>query len=159
MIKIKAGPISAQAFAPFGDLLEADGNFDASINQGKCKRYHDRAALSFDGGRAGVSLFEAEPRSLPYQLTMMERHPLGSQCFAPMHQHPFLVTVAQDDAGKPATPRAFLTKPGQAINIHLGVWHGVLTPLNAPGLFTVIDRIGDGNNLEEFYFDAPYLIV
>ncbi|NNL17649.1 MAG: Ureidoglycolate hydrolase, partial [Boseongicola sp.] len=32
------------------------------------------------------------------------------------------------------------------------------TPLHQPGLFAVVDRIGSGENLEEHWFDTPYLI-
>ena len=53
---------------------------------------------------------------------------------------------------------AFETAPGQAINFHRGTWHGVLTPLHAPGLFAVIDRIGEGANLEEHWFKTPFTI-
>ena len=67
--------------------------------------------------------------------------------------------MARDDDGVPATPLAFLTAPGQAINLHRGTWHGVLTPLQAPGLFAVIDRIGDGANLEEVALDPAYTVV
>lgn len=35
----------------------------------------------------------------------------------------------------------------------------MLTPLHGPGLFAVIDRIGQGDNLEEFWFDTPYEVV
>ncbi|MCB1360478.1 MAG: ureidoglycolate lyase, partial [Rhodobacteraceae bacterium] len=40
-----------------------------------------------------------------------------------------------------------------------GTWHGVLTPLAAPGLFAVIDRIGDTPNLQEFRFPTPWQVV
>ena len=52
-----------------------------------------------------------------------------------------------------------MTQAGQGINFHRGTWHGVLTPLHEPGLFAVVDRIGDGANLEEFFFDQPYVVV
>ena len=55
-------------------------------------------------------------------------------------------------------PRAFATMPGQAINYHRGTWHGVLTPLAGPGLFAVIDWIGNRENVEEHWFDAPYIV-
>jgi len=142
-----------------GDVLDCGGEADQIINQGLCGRYHDRAKLDFLGGAAGLSLFDARPRSLPYALHLMERHPLGSQAFIPMHQNPFLVIVAEDAGGEPAAPMAFLTASGQGINIHRNIWHGVLTPLAAPGLFAVIDRIGDGENLEEFEFDAPIIVA
>ncbi|MCV6598353.1 MAG: ureidoglycolate lyase [Mangrovicoccus sp.] len=156
---IIAEPLSAQAFAPFGDVLEAQGAPDKIINQGLCGRFHDRAQLDFGAqGRAGVSVFQAEPRALPLHLDMMERHPEGSQCFVPMSRHPFLVIVAADAGGAPGKPQAFLTAPGQAVNYHRNCWHGVLTPLHAPGIFAVIDRVGPGDNLQEHWFETGYSI-
>jgi len=150
--------LDAAEFAPFGDVLDTAGAPDRIINQGLCGRYHDRARLDFGDGRAGISLFRAEPRELPLALDMVERHPDGSQAFVPMGAHPFLVVAAPDAGGVPGRPRAFLTAPGQGVNFHRGVWHGVLTPLHAPGLFAVVDRIGDGANLEEHWFGVPWRI-
>lgn len=151
-------PLTAEAFRPFGDVLAAEGAPDKLINQGLCGRYHDRAALDFSDGRAGISLFKAEARALPYQLEMVERHPDGSQAFIPMTLKSFLVIAAPDQGGRPGVPRAFMTAPGQGINFHRGTWHGVLTPLSEPGLFAVIDRIGDGPNLEEHWFEEGYIV-
>ncbi|MDH3662531.1 MAG: ureidoglycolate lyase [Alphaproteobacteria bacterium] len=155
---IRPSPLTRSAFAAFGDVLEVAGEPDKVINQGCCGRWHDLAELDFADGRAGISLFKAKPRSLPYRLDLLERHPDGSQAFLPMSQDPFLVVVAPDDGGRPGQPRAFLTAPGQGVNYHRGVWHGVLTPLAEPGLFAVIDRIGDGANLEEHWLDRPVTI-
>ncbi len=156
---IRTEPLTAAAFAPFGDVLEAAGEPDKIINQGLCGRYHDRARLDFGpGGRAGISVFDAEPRELPYTLDLLERHPEGSQSFLPMSAAPFLVVVAPDAGGHPGTPRAFLTTPGQGVNYHRGTWHGVLTPLSAPGLFAVVDRIGETANLEEVRLDPPFVV-
>ncbi len=159
MTKIVSEPLTANAFAPFGDVLELKDSPDKIINQGMCGRHHDLADMDFTEGRAGLSLFNAEPRQFPYVLELVERHPDGSQAFIPMTPSPFLVIVAPDDNGKPDVPRAFLTTPGQAINFHRNTWHGVLTPLSAPGLFAVVDRIGPGDNLKEFWFDTPYTVV
>jgi ureidoglycolate lyase len=156
---IAARPLTAAAFAPFGDVLEAAGAADKLINQGLCERFHDRARLDFGpGGRAGVSIFRAQPRSLPYRLDMVERHPDGSQAFLPLSADPFLVIVAEGTGDVPGPVHAFLTAPGQGINLHRGTWHGVLTPLHAPGLFAVVDRIGDTPNLQEHWFDTPLTV-
>lgn len=155
MTPLRTEPLTAKAFAPFGEVLEATGDFRL-INAGLCRRHHDRARLDFGTGRAGISVFQAEPRALPYEFDLIERHPEGSQAFLPMSAHPFLVIVAQD----PGTiPRAFLTNGAQGINLHRGTWHGVLTPLHAPGLFAVVDRIGDGANLEEHRFQTPWRVT
>ena len=152
-------PLTSTAFAPFGDILEAKGTADKIINQGLCGRFHDLARFNFSDGRAGISLFNATPRTLPYQLTMMERHPEGSQAFVPMSMNSFLIIVAPDKNNRPGRPLAFLSDPGQAINFHRNIWHGVLTPLEDSGLFAVVDRIGSGENLEEIFFDIPYIVV
>lgn len=157
--QIKIAPLTATAFGPFGDVLDASGAPDKMINAGLCGRYHDRAQLDFGGGRAGISIFKAKARDLPYQLDLLERHPAGSQAFLPLSADPFLVIVAPDESGKPGRPVAFLTAPHQGVNFHRGTWHGVLTPLHAPGLFAVVDRIGDGDNLEEVRLDLPYTIT
>lgn len=159
MTTITAQPLSAAAFADFGDVIALRSTPDRLINQGLCERHHDLAQLAFRDGHAGISLFRAQPRTLPYTLDMMERHPDGSQAFLPMYETSFLVTVAPDDAGRPGAPLAFLTRRGQGINLHRGIWHGVLAPLDPPGLFAVVDRIGPGPNLEEHWFNTPYTIA
>ena len=159
MTQIKTHPLTATSFAPFGDVIDAAGDFRL-INEGMCQRHHDRARLDFgDGGRAGISIFNAQPRALPYGVSLVERHPEGSQAFMPMSQHPFLVIVAPDEGGTPGTPRAFVTNGAQGINFHRGTWHGVLTPLHAPGLFAVIDRIGSTANLEEYRYAQAWRVI
>lgn len=149
-------PLSAEAFAPFGDVLDATGAFRL-INDGMCQRHHDRATLDFGpDARAGISIFHAVPRALPYSFDLIERHPEGSQAFLPMTEHPFLVIVA---TGPEAAPQAFVTNGAQGINLHRGTWHGVLTPLSAPGLFAVVDRIGTTPNLEEYRYTQPWTVL
>ncbi len=155
---LKAAPLTADAFHPFGDDLEARGDFRL-INGGLCRRHHDRARLDFGDARGGISVFKAEARRLPYAFDLVERHPDGSQAFLPMSEHPFLVIVAPDEGGVPGAPQAFLTDGAQGINLLRGTWHGVLTPLSAPGLFAVVDRIGTTPNLEEYRFQKPWTVV
>jgi ureidoglycolate lyase len=158
MTRIVAVPLTAAGFAPFGQVLEAAGEPDRIINRGLCGRWHDLARLEFATGRAGISLFRAEPCRLPLILDMVERHAQGSQAFLPMTADPFLVVVAPDEGGRPGRPLAFVTASGQGVNYARGTWHGVLAPLGLPGLFAGVDRIGPGANLDEHRFDPPYLI-
>ncbi len=157
--RIATEPLELAAFAPFGDVLEAAGAPDRIINAGLCGRFHDRARLDFGpSGRAGISIFRAELRRLPLTLDLLERHPEGSQAFVPMSADGFLVVVAPDAGGQPGRPRAFLTRPGQGVNVLRNTWHGVLTPLAGSGLFAVIDRIGPGANLEEHHLADPWTV-
>jgi ureidoglycolate lyase len=155
---IKIRPLTAADFAPYGDVLDCSGAPDKIINQGLCDRYHDRAKLDVEDARAGISMFNAQIRSLPLTLDMMERHPHGSQAFLPLTENPFLVIVAPDDDGKPGHPIAFLTASHQGVNYHKNTWHGVLTPLHEPGVFAVVDRIGNTPNLQEHWFERQYIV-
>ena len=156
--RIVARPLTAAAFAPFGQVIEAAGAPDRMINAGRCGRFHDRGTPDVEG-RTGISVFRSESVELPYSFELVERHPLGSQAFLPMALAPFLVVVAPDAGGRPGAPLAFVTAPGQGINIGRNVWHGVLTPLADPGLFAVVDRCDDGPNLEEYLYDEPWVVV
>ena len=153
-------PLTAAAFAPFGQVIALDGAKHYPINNGMTERYHDLARIELGGvhARPLLSLFRGQPYALPLSLTLVERHPLGSQAFYPLSPRPFLVIVAHDVSGNPATPRAFITSPGQGVNIAMNTWHGVLTPLEAESDFLVVDRGGDGNNLEEHHFAVPWII-
>ncbi|MCR9145650.1 MAG: ureidoglycolate lyase [Rhodobacteraceae bacterium] len=157
MHRLEAHRITQAAFARFGDLIAASGAApDLLINQGRCGRFHDLAALDIIGGRAGISLFQSETFQPPFRIEMLERHPLGSQAFIPLNGTPYLLIVAEDRGGVPAEMRAFTVAGDQAVNIHRDIWHGVLTPIGeGTALYAVIDRIGEGRNLQEHWFDAP----
>lgn len=154
---LKAIPITQGAISGLAELIEARGTPDKLINQGHCGRFHDRASLDI-AGRAGISVFRSASFEMPFRLEMMERHPQGSQAFLPMQQGEYLVVLAGDRDGTPDTPQAFIAGAGQGVNIGRNVWHGVLCPLSDPGLFMVVDRVSEGPNLEEHWFDAPYSI-
>jgi len=156
--QLRITALTADAFAAYGDIIEARDAPTRMINQGMCGRHHDLASLDFSDGRAGISLFDAKARGLPHLVDMVERHPDGSQAFVPLDGVPFLVVVADDAGGVPVNLKAFLTAPGQSINLYRGVWHGVLAPIGAPGKYIVVDRIGEGPNLEEHWFDDPFVV-
>ncbi|MDQ0319075.1 ureidoglycolate lyase [Pararhizobium capsulatum DSM 1112] len=160
MKTIEIQPLTREAFAPFGDVIETDGAPNFPINAGKCTRYHDLAKIETAGEKARpmISLLRGEPYPLPLKLGMVERHPLGSQAFIPLTDYPFLVVVAEETPDGPAEPIAFRTAPGQGVNIGRNVWHGILTPLDGISDFAVVDRGGEGVNLEEHFYDQPFLV-
>ncbi|MBO6901592.1 MAG: ureidoglycolate lyase [Rhizobiaceae bacterium] len=160
MKTILAEPLTRAAFAEFGDVLDMDGEAPRIINGGMTERFHGLAKVEAAGEEAGVlvSIFRGQPYEFPLRLKMVERHPLGSQAFMPLSPRPFLVAVCRDSPSGPLAPRAFLTRPGQGVNYRRNLWHAVLTPIVEAQDFLVVDRGGKGNNLEEHYFDEPYLI-
>lgn len=157
---IVAQPLTRQRFAPFGDVIDFDTDNHYPINDGRCERYHALAKPEAAGpnGHVLINLFRGTPYGFPLKLTMVERHPLGSQAFVPLSPRPFVVVVCADGPDGPQTPHAFLTAPGQGVNYPRNLWHGVLTPVGEPQDFVVVDRGGEGSNLEEFHFSHPYEI-
>lgn len=152
MIALTPELLDQASFAPFGDVIEASAAVrHFSINGGTTERFHDLARL--DAGPDGhliLSIFRGQARSLPFTLTMMERHPLGSQAFIPLSQRPYLVVVAQ--AGPAPTAhslRCFLAQAGQGVNYAVGTWHHPLLAIEAVSDFLVIDRAGPGHNCDE----------
>ena len=123
-----------------------------------CVRNRCRAEATGPAAHILISLAKATPYDMPLKLTMVERHPLGSQAFVPLSPRPFLVVVCHDENGVPGAPHAFVTETGQGVNYPRNLWHGVLTPIGEPQDFLIVDRGGEGNNLEEFHFPDPYEI-
>jgi len=151
MRTIHPQPLTAASFAPFGDVIELAGAQSIPINAGTTTRFHDLATVDVlaEGGRPLVNLFRAQPRVEPVQLSLMERHPLGSQAFMPLGDAPYLVVVAEDEGGRPGALLAFITTGWQGVNYARGVWHHPLLALGAVRDFIVVDRGGAGVNLEE----------
>ncbi|MCO6185122.1 ureidoglycolate lyase [Rhizobium sp. L1K21] len=159
-MSLSISPLTAATFAPFGDVLEADGSRMHLINGGTTERFHalgETEALG-EGAKIILNIFRGQPRHFPYAVDMMERHPLGSQSFSPLSGRPFLVVVALDEGGKPGLPQVFLAGPHQGVNYRANVWHHPLMCLKEVSDFLVADRSGPGNNLEEYFYDTPFTI-
>lgn len=157
---ITARPLTRGSFAPFGEVIDFDTDSHYSINGGRCERYHALAKPEATGpnGHVLINLFRGTPYDFPLKLTMVERHPFGSQAFIPLSPRPFVVVACPNGPDGPGEPAAFLTAPGQGVNYPRGLWHGVLTPIGEVQDFVVVDRGGDGSNVEEFHFPHPYEI-
>jgi ureidoglycolate lyase len=146
-IELIPQPLTAEAFRPFGDVIEATNAYEL-INNGTTQKFADLARIdvSADGGRTCVSIYRATPYKLPLKIEMLERHPLGTQLFMPLKREPFLIVVAPADAKiNPDSLRAFVTNGRQGINYHRGTWHHPLIALDAPSEFLIVDRAGQGN--------------
>ncbi|MCC2596341.1 ureidoglycolate lyase [Pusillimonas sp. MFBS29] len=144
-------PLTREAFMPYGDVIEASSQVKHfTINDGNTERYHDLAHIDpGHDGKAIVSIFRGLPRTLPFQVSMMERHPRGSQAFMPLSGQPYLVVVAPE--GEPPALeqlRVFFCQGTQGVNYRTGVWHHPLLALNAVSDFLVIDRSGPGENCD-----------
>jgi ureidoglycolate lyase len=154
-------PLTADAFAPFGDVIEA-GITAKTINRGTTQYFSDlaRVEVTPGDGRPRVSVYRVTPYRLPMSIAMLERHPLGSQLFMPLGREPFLVVVARrGDRIDPASVVAFVTNGEQGVNYHRGTWHHPVIALRDVSEFLVLDREGPGANCDEHPFEADDLLL
>ena len=151
MLELKAQKLTPEAFAPFGDVIDARVSESFAINGGRTQRHHDLARVEIldAPSRPLISVFVSQPVTLPLELELLERHPLGSQAFMPLHEERFVVVVAPPgDDIDPDEIRAFVTDGRQGVNYRAGTWHAIHSVLEREGEFLVVDR-GGADNLDE----------
>ncbi len=158
-------PLTREAFASFGDVVDSTSLPKITINQGFAERVNGLARIEIAGETAAggtanvnISLFTARGRPQPIEIRMMERHPLGSQLFYPLQDRDWLVVVCADPRDR-GSYRAFRATGRQGVNYARNIWHHPLLVLSDDERFFVVDR-GDAsatpaNNLEEVWLDGP----
>ena len=158
-------PLDKAVFAPFGTVIETVGAKQISINQGTTTRFDAMSGVDVEeaGGQPIISLFRGNRRPDPIEIHLLERHPLGSQAFMPLSQFDWLVVVAHGNAAGDApdfsTLVCFKASGMQGVSYNRGTWHHPLLPLQASQDFLVIDRQGEGHNLDEVWHDGPAAII
>lgn len=160
MQTLTAKPLTAKAFAPFGDVIETNPDKIMSINWGMTERHHDLAHVDVaaEGGHPLINIFRSTPVSPGFEIKMVERHPLGSQAFIPMFSGRFFVVVADSvDVPTKQNLHLFVAEPGQGVNYARGTWHHPLLATTDGQDFLVVDRGGAGQNLEEC--DLPEAVL
>jgi ureidoglycolate lyase len=167
IITLTPQALTQQAFSEFGDVLEVGGK-PIMINEGTTERYHrlSDVTLGDDGEESMgiINIFRAQPRGMPMNISMMERHPLGSQAFLPTNNRPYLVLVCLgEDAPDPDTLKLFIAHDSgqsvQGVSYKANCWHHPLLALDEVTDFWVIDRMGAGNNLEVMDFESTLTIT
>lgn len=140
-------PLRAEAFAPFGDVLEAPPEPGRHFFGNGLANRRPGAAPSL--ALAHVPSLE----TLPLVATRMERHEFSSQSFIALDVARWLVIVAPKAAnGRPDTTRAraFLAGHGQGVTYRVDTWHHPLTVLDRPARFAVLIWLERSATDEEF---------
>lgn len=152
MKTIKAEPIDAAAFAPFGYLLDL----------AERRNYVDELPNLRPGAKARLSLATVSPTALPIEVKEMERHPFSSQAFVPRDVARYLVLVAPPNPAGPdfAALRAFIVPGTLGIIYGADVWHHPMRTLDRDGSFAVLTFVDGTKDDEEFRsVDEPFEIV
>ncbi len=160
--RLRIEPLTSEAFAPFGTVIQLEGAHHYPINAGTTERFHALAMTDTDaqGGRTGISLFRGQGFTLPFTLRVMERHPLSSQAFVPLATGAadrYLVVVAPPGVLQTSALRAFLAIGWQGVQYATGVWHHPLIALDRTLDFLVVDRVANDANCDEIVMEAPFI--
>ncbi len=154
IIRLVARALTAEAFAPYGQVT------DAAEAGGRVAVAGPRNLRPGVGPRLGW--FHAEAGTLPLRTRVMERHRLSSQSFIPPEGAAWLLLVAPHgpDGGPALTQaRAFVADGAQAVTYAPDTWHHPLVALDRPGRFAVLTFLDDSGDDEEFVTLLAELLV
>ena len=161
-IRLCPEPLTAERFAPYGDVIEAGARSRTAMNAARFERFDDLAEIDMaDGGRVAVSVARCRvATALPYRIDTVERHPKGSQAFIPLSPAKLVVVVAPPgEEVSPQDLRAFVTNGRQGINYRRGTWHMPLIAFDEGQEFLIIDRAGDLPNCDEHDLEESVMLV
>lgn len=155
--------LTKEVFSPFGNVIEMTGSDWFPINNGSTRRYHKLGLIDICGedGLPAISMARGVAFDFPLSISMLERHPLGSQSFIPCNGVSFVVVVAPslpDGMPDERGLRAFHAKSDQGVNYFRNCWHHPLISLQQEGDFIVVDRVGSGHNCDEVMLSQQYRI-
>jgi len=146
--KIPALPLTPEAFAPYGQVIQSYTDITSAprsvkitpANFGTATKFHKLSLLESSypgdaGATTGISVYMCQPAEAAKNgtkrevlLNVLERHPFTNQAFLPMSQDGdkvYLVVVAKngpDDRPDIVTLRAFVARGNQGITYNTGIW-------------------------------------
>lgn len=131
---IRATELTPEAFAPFGDVMEAPPNTG---------RLHFAADLTNlrPQAKLNLSIVRAPSALGPLSVAELEQHPFSAQAFVPLDVEAYLVVVASNDENsRPilSSMKAFVARGDQCICYRPGIWHLGMTALRGKGSFVLL---------------------
>jgi ureidoglycolate lyase len=162
-IVLKPLPLTAERFAPYGDVIETSAISSSGMNDARFERFDDLANINVDTGNDGhvaISIARSKtPSVFPHRFDVVERHPLGSQAFIPLA--PFSFTIVVAPAGESVDIddlQAFVTNGKQGINYHRGTWHMPLISAEEGQRFLIVDRAPGDDNCEVVMLEKSVML-
>jgi ureidoglycolate lyase len=154
-VELIARPLRAEAFAPFGDVVEAPTKpgrayFETSLGN---LRPTARPRLWM--------LTKMPVAGLPLEIKSLERHEFSSQSFVPIDIGRWLIVVAPHAAqGGPDVKRAqaFLASARQGVSYKPNTWHSGLNVFDKPARLTVFMWLDGTPADEEVVLVTPFTV-
>jgi len=155
-MKIKVKPLTAESFAPYGDVL--------TVPREAGRTYYEEALGNLrESAHASLSLVH-KPAVLAtnsIQIELLERHEFSSQTFVPLSDVKWLIVVCpHSPQGGPDTAQsvAFLADGSQGVTYRANTWHHGLTVLQGPGKFAVFMWRDGTTGDEQFVKVVPFTV-
>ena len=151
-MRLALQPLTAESFAPFGEVLETPG--------APGRAYFDRAlANRRSAASPSLSIVLKEPLdATPLRSKTMERHAFSSQSFIPLDAGRWLAVVAphalEGSGPDMARALAFLARGDQGVTYGADVWHHPFTVLDRPACFAVM-MWRDGTAADDEFVEVP----
>lgn len=158
---LKPLPLTRERFKPYGEVIDNSHVDAAAMNDARFERFNDLCTIDVGDGRIAVSITTSRVATrLPYLVSMVERHPHGSQAFVPLSPCKMIVVVAP--AAESVAEEelvAFETNGLQGINYAPGTWHMPLLAFDRGQRFLIIDRAADRPNCDMHELENPVLLA
>ena len=144
MITICPEKLTKENFAPYGEVIEAKGEFKI-INQGNGKKWNNLVHFDMYHDNGNVNLGILKTKYLDFVFDQMERHLYTSQIFIPLAGGKSIVAVApvSDQYPDPQEVKAFFMEDNQGVSFDRKVWHHSLFPLNEEQDYILMMRGGN----------------
>jgi ureidoglycolate lyase len=145
VLQIKAEPLTAEAYRPFGQVI--------GIDRVRMKIVNDRFCMDT------ISM-----KRQSFRIAHLNRHIKSTQALIPLGGKACLVVVAPPtiDLDSPEDlkqVRAFINDGSCGVNIDLGTWHMALLPLGPEMSMVTIQGEHSGEDTEERSFEETFATV
>ena len=137
MNQIKAAPISHEAIAPYGALVNLVDPKGFSLDGALHRFFPDRVMVYSEDDFAFSPLEVKKPERMV--IDAMEMHELADEIILPLDDD-VVIHVAPTTPGKPDTLKAeaFLVPQGTLVKLNRGVWHLAPLPVHKPAVHVMI---------------------
>jgi len=155
-MEIQAEPLTAEAFAPFGDVLTRP------TDPGRAYFEKSLGNLRPNDAWPSISMSMKLPTlETPVVATLLERHEFSSQTFVPLEAGRWLIVVAPHALeGGPdmSGVKAFVATAEQGVTYRPNTWHHGLTVLDQPARMAVF-MWRNGKAGDEEFAPVPPLTI
>jgi ureidoglycolate lyase len=163
-LKLRVEPVTAEAFAPFGDVIATPSRAQDAEGPG-WRWWAETTALRGDDRPWTVGYLDLEPAP-PARFDWAERHMRSPEAVVPLSGACLLYVAPPDDPEEPGRLpqldafRVFRLEPGTGVVLRPAVWHGAPIVVDGPtkAIVLLLEGTGRTDVTKVPFDDTPVLI-